>query len=447
MLVVYVLALNLLSNSKDKGDILMPMEFLEISNVLNHFNALLCEKLPPGSNSLTQAKELIRSNKNLAKEYAFLTANKEVLKKNWKYLDRNTFHSLAVKILFEQEKSLIRKNWQKGLEKAKHIGKGINQADKNGRVRLTVREKYYPEALIDGHPRNELFKKTIKSWKNDKKNTQSLDEYFETQNYDLTKTYYQGITGGVEYLSKKDLNSIRIKFHNGALIRNGKILKPLQNQDYSTERLFAISTKGVLFCLDTSTHYHTSILSSESVLCSGELEVNNQGKIVSIDNGSGHYQPGEIHLVNALISLVKSGADLTHLKNITVMEDGFTESYKGLGHYCKSIKSLYFPDDATDIQILRVLKFFSDHGNDISKMEIGKKGKYLNASKYFLNLTTLDNIKDKSELKSILNFLKDHKFNFSKITHLTNYSKGNLTFLLKFLKKRTDINELTITIR
>ena len=39
------------------------------------------------------------------------------------------------------------------------------------------------------------------------------------------------------------------------------------------------------------TFNHSSMLSGKPVLCAGTLEINNAGKLIYIDNDSGHYKP------------------------------------------------------------------------------------------------------------------------------------------------------------
>ena len=54
---------------------------------------------------------------------------------------------------------------------------------------------------------------------------------------------------------------------------------------------------------------HSSLLSGHPVVCAGEMEVS-QGRLVKIDNNSGHYKPGTDQLVDCVIALQAGGLNL-----------------------------------------------------------------------------------------------------------------------------------------
>lgn len=65
-------------------------------------------------------------------------------------------------------------------------------------------------------------------------------------------------------------------------------------------------------CMGKNPFYHSSYMGGEDVLCAGRIFVK-QGKLVGIDNASGHYKPSAERLRGAIRELDRQGVDLEEL--------------------------------------------------------------------------------------------------------------------------------------
>lgn len=102
------------------------------------------------------------------------------------------------------------------------------------------------------------------------------------------------------YFPHDERLKLELKPTNGFLISNH------QHKAFSfLDRIFVISSDGKMYSLSSVrmfSFHHSSPVSGEPVIFAGNAKFMN-GKIIRIDNNSGHYRPNEVHFFNALIYL------------------------------------------------------------------------------------------------------------------------------------------------
>lgn len=122
-------------------------------------------------------------------------------------------------------------------------------------------------------------------------------------------------------LTKTTRAAFRVNFilgENGAKIHyNGQ---PLDTRAFSTitgpgKAIFVIGRDGHMYIgsHDIGRFHHSSFFAGQPVLCAGEIITDSEGKLIEITDKSGHYNPKNPHLLNALSFLEKQGVNLSEV--------------------------------------------------------------------------------------------------------------------------------------
>ncbi|NUM59867.1 MAG: hypothetical protein HUU56_14605 [Bdellovibrionaceae bacterium] len=116
---------------------------------------------------------------------------------------------------------------------------------------------------------------------------------------------------------------------------NGRLVNGNQYKMYSLiKRIFVISADMKIYHLSSirmfSLH-HSSPVAGEDVIFAGNVKFR-AGKIISIDNSSGHYIPNEIHFFNALNYLNSLGV-LSEKVQISITERSANNPLVLIGNY------------------------------------------------------------------------------------------------------------------
>ncbi|MCO4755289.1 MAG: hypothetical protein KC478_12460, partial [Bacteriovoracaceae bacterium] len=91
--------------------------------------------------------------------------------------------------------------------------------------------------------------------------------------------------------------------------------RPL-NSPGNAPAIFVMDKKGNLYFHsnpEPGRFHHSSFLAGEDVLSAGQLKVKD-GRVLYIDNISGHYKPGQVHAYQGLYKLLKEGVDFSQAK-------------------------------------------------------------------------------------------------------------------------------------
>ena len=119
----------------------------------------------------------------------------------------------------------------------------------------------------------------------------------------MSESYILEDLKGMTYLEEEELE----KHH--LLSVDGKILKRLEKNSLDLacphkDFIYVLSRENELFvgCPEMGNFHHSSFLQGKDVIGAGHLLIEN-GKIQSIDNFSGHYQPRTKHLVQTILHL------------------------------------------------------------------------------------------------------------------------------------------------
>lgn len=105
------------------------------------------------------------------------------------------------------------------------------------------------------------------------------------------------------------------------LIKNGRLYNYSKNAAFDSGTGFS-GPNSVAYAMDTDERLfstgdvkgvgvdwnHSSLLSGHAVICAGEIKVQ-QGRLLEIDNNSGHYKPDTQNLSDCVKSLIQAGLD------------------------------------------------------------------------------------------------------------------------------------------
>lgn len=98
----------------------------------------------------------------------------------------------------------------------------------------------------------------------------------------------------IHYLTRKQMKKLRVTFDHGKLIRGGR---PLNRRN--TVFIYIVDTHGKFYlATPKETLHHTYLSRGRPVAGAGEITLEN-GKVIHINNKSGHYCPGRIYLKQA----------------------------------------------------------------------------------------------------------------------------------------------------
>lgn len=126
---------------------------------------------------------------------------------------------------------------------------------------------------------------------------------------------------GVDYLNKEQRIKYDVTIHNGLFYQNGQLFDSTEKiaHDKKSYVAYTLNANGQLSCFehlyglvndDYQSISHSSINAGAPVLSAGEMEIK-QGKLISINTFSGHYNPSLHSLVNFLDYLSERGVDIS----------------------------------------------------------------------------------------------------------------------------------------
>ena len=107
----------------------------------------------------------------------------------------------------------------------------------------------------------------------------------------------------VNYFSKNQRCDYQLKAKDGKLFKNNSSeLFDTSLVDPDKSLLYVISRKGKIYAARGSRHvvHHSSLLSGKEVMAAGKI-MTQDGKVIYINNNSGHYRPTARHLFQAIL--------------------------------------------------------------------------------------------------------------------------------------------------
>lgn len=128
--------------------------------------------------------------------------------------------------------------------------------------------------------------------------------------------WHSGNDGDFNYLNSEQRMKYLLVFKDGLIYQHGS------GALFDTGKGWGNAPLAVAFAMDTDERMystgdakgvginwnHSSLLSGHPVICAGEIQVN-QGRLISIDNNSGHYKPDVQNLADCVKAIVYSGLD------------------------------------------------------------------------------------------------------------------------------------------
>jgi len=195
--------------------------------------------------------------------------------------------------------------------------------------------------------------------------------------------------------------------------------------------------------------HHSSFLQGKATLAAGKLQCNSDGKIIAIDNQSGHYRPGAASLLRFLRILFEKGCDLGALESINISDETKSTEYHTLCEFLRSIRLL---KGGSTIEILATLQFLKAFGIDYDKIYIQKSQNTLQYTvKVFLEkLTEIEASNDTESRKQAFLFLQSQGFDCKKITHIVTRKHQSAIPLIQDLLKESPsrrVDSFTIDIQ
>ena len=199
-------------------------------------------------------------------------------------------NNMRLEKIQKMPKTTTQQKLHRSKEKAKIIGKGLAELDKQGVVGKELDQRYWKEALSREH-------------------------------------FFGLSTSKVSYLATEESRRpFKLTFHqrgeNAFLQRGGKVFN---TQDHSTafsgrgSAIFVIAPNKVAYAGShmVERFHHSSFLAGSAVLSAGEIRTNSQGEIIWFSNKSGHYKPDLPQVLNALRFFQSKGVDL---RKVTFMD-------------------------------------------------------------------------------------------------------------------------------
>ncbi len=209
-----------------------------------------------------------------------------------RWSEDNTIRELTTKLYKKSFKTIERLNFL-DKETVQNIRNLYNQFHKN---EMTIpemqEEKNHPEHLNG----TDLIK--LKKQKEKNKKAQKKDKK-KKKKIEVRKVYYMTHTERMKRM---------ITFENGR-VKLPKFLKGSQKIDYVMDNFghFYASNDGEK-TNNGKIVKHSSLFSGEAISCAGSITLDNSGKILSVNNDSGHYTPGANELHNVEKALKQYGA-------------------------------------------------------------------------------------------------------------------------------------------
>ncbi|MCL9685543.1 hypothetical protein [Legionella maioricensis] len=230
---------------------------------------------------------------------------------------------------------------------------------------------------------------------------------------------------GTTYLTPEERAEYSIEIHNGLLHKEGKV--------FDSSRLIAHDKRGfVAFTLNANGELsvfehlsmtldkkgrklaHSSMNAGAPVLSAGEMEIKN-GKLISINTYSGHYEPSLYSVARFLEYLSDRGVDISETKVFLQHPPGKESGLQSKPVYLKGDKQPWHEVSATDIvhSVKSIMKSnlnsLDDYLNstktillrDVFQNELTQAKSAIAQNFYDELLFTMDMMKDSSSLADI----------------------------------------------
>lgn len=219
---------------------------------------------------------------------------------------------------------------KRGIDKAKLIGRGLEQLKENHIPGKMLADKYWIEAVTKRHLAETA--EYFTEW-------ETSDTHYDFETW-LRLTYSTNQIGSVEYITDDDREQYQIDFLNGIAMKDGQ---PFHTDAATTDGLgvgagiFVIDPQNQLYVGSHSRgeFHHSSFLNGAAIQGAGEIRIDKEGHITELTNKSGHYKPSKELMLNTLKVFHNAGVDLSKVK-LTFLENGESFYYNSAEKYLKS---------------------------------------------------------------------------------------------------------------
>ncbi|MEJ8798121.1 hypothetical protein WKR88_17655 [Trinickia caryophylli] len=233
-------------------------------------------------------------------------------------------------------KRRAKQNWRRGKAIARRLTAG------NFEGGLDLSDAYYLEKLDEQHRYGEWLSALHSAWK-------IMPGSLNFFDWLATDTASEVMTLIIDEIPQEARHK-KIDYYDAARRENlltsfdgNKITSPylasLSNKnkegsgnESNLELMFAMDEENRIYTLHKTPllHHHTSLLSGGSVRSAGYFEMNSDGELIKVSNESGHYKPGEPHLIAILEELISRNVDLSGVRVKIMSAHASAKEYNAL---------------------------------------------------------------------------------------------------------------------
>lgn len=179
-------------------------------------------------------------------------------------------------------------------------------------------QKYFGASMISQKVESDLQMKGVPVDQSEKAAHDMIGKMPFSQVLDNLHLLWQdkATSGSFNYLNSEQ------RMHYLLVVKNQRLYKYSNNTAFDSGTTWGNAARSVAYAMDTDERVystgdasgvginwnHSSLLSGHPVICAGEITAT-QGRLVSIDNNSGHYKPDTQNLADCVRSLQYSGLD------------------------------------------------------------------------------------------------------------------------------------------
>lgn len=272
------------------------------------------------------------------------------------YNHKNTNHrATAVITLYEQVKKRItvlinqkvtgnslghgQQGWGKVRAAVKPLVQGVEGSA--GKARHLLNSHYWHETILNDHFLLSRVtpdaKDPLSEWKESSSPLNFIDwlrEYYipNMVNQHKGRDILWQLRTGVKYLSTEEREDKRIYIKDGLFYnsRDEKFHTGMMETHVSGKgwAIFVMAPDNKIYSHShkVGAFHHSSFLSGGAIQCAGEIAVDN-GRVVAINNKSGHYRPDSGSMVRMLFWLRYHGADLNNIAACPTITEGVREYF------------------------------------------------------------------------------------------------------------------------
>ncbi len=142
------------------------------------------------------------------------------------------------------------------------------------------------------------------------KTTKMLDQY---RGEDKGESYIMGRGVKIKYFTPEEQKAFKVTFNeSGLFVKDGKKIDTGMSQT-----MFVMKSDGSIYTSPPikkkpGAMNHSSLAEGKPIACAGNIKIQN-GKLIYIDNDSGHYAPKPEFLVQVLEELKRQGVSLSRV--------------------------------------------------------------------------------------------------------------------------------------